>query len=449
MGQIFISAGHGGFESGSRDPGVEVLGTTEAAEMKAIRDLVEPELRSRGFEILAVPDDLSSTQTLDWLNARCQPRDVALEIHGGAFSSPGARGASVFYIAENAVRKSHAELLLLALLRRVPQLPSRGARPDTATGTGSLAFTRRVNCSSLFMEVGYLTNPDDLGLIQNRRRDIALGIADGLASWSRAVAGDGGIQGFSEIGISVNSGLYDEKGILINNNAFVPIDLADKLDVDVASNLEIRQVRYRGVVYIKAIDLRDYNVSVGWDAPQRTVTLKTANALPICADHLDRIMGRGVTSDVQLLMFLKSKNESAMEPYKDLPRFYREEGAIEGVNHDVAFCQMCLETDYLQFRGNLRPEDNNFGGIGVIGEEGSEVTFDDPRTGVRAQIQHLKAYASTEPLVQAIVDPRFRFVRRGVAPLLGQLSRRWDPDPQYGKQILNILRLLYESAGLL
>jgi hypothetical protein len=452
MGKIFISAGHGGYEDGSLDMGVTVPGTTEAAEMIRIRDLVVPELRSRGFEVLAVPDDLSNEQTLNWINTRCQADDVALEIHAGAASSPGARGASVFYIANNEARKSHAELLLLALLRRVPQLPSRGAKPDTTTGTGKLTFTRRLNCPSLLMEVGYLTNPDDLGIIQNRRRDIALGIADGVASWSRAVAGDTGsdpVQGFPEINISVNGGVYDEKGIIINNNAYVPIDLADQLDIDLVTDPNIRRVRYRGVVYIKAIDLLEYNVAVGWDATTRTVTLKTLNSLPICADQLARIMGRGITSDVQMLMFLKANNESVIELYKDLPRYYREEAAIEGVNHDIAFCQMCLETSYLRFPGSLEPKDNNFGGIGAVAGDSGDISFNDPRIGVRAHIQHLKAYGSTEPLVQEVVDPRFRFVRRGVAPFVHQLSGRWDADPKYGEKILAILRRLYESAGLL
>lgn len=452
MGKIFVSAGHGGFEDGALDMGFTVTGTSESVEMIRIRDLVVPELRSRGFDVLSVPDDLSHEQTLNWINSRCQRDDVALEIHAGAATSPGARGASVFYIANNDVRKSHAELLLLALLRRIPQLPSRGARPDTTTGVGSLSFTRRLGCPSLLMEVGYLTNPDDLGLIQSRRREIALGIADGVASWSRAVAGDSSdtVRSFPEVNISVNRGLYEEKGVIINSNAYVPIDLADKLDIDVANDPAVRRVRYRGVVYVKAIDLREYNVSVGWDATTRSVTLKTMNLLSICADQLERIMGKGITSDIQMLMFLKANNETAVQPYKDLPRFYREEGEREGVNHDVAFCQMCLETSYLRFIGSLRAESNNFGGIGAVsGDDDSDVFFNDPRVGVQAHIQHLKAYASTEPLVQQVADPRFRFVRRGVAPLVTDLSGRWDPDPQYGEKIMAILRRLYESAGLL
>lgn len=453
MGKILVSAGHGGYEDdGALDMGFTVTGTSESAEMIRIRDLVVPELRSRGFEVLSVPDDLSNEQTLNWINSRCQRDDVALELHAGAATSPGARGASVFYIANNTVRKSHAELLLLALLRRIPQLPSRGARPDTTTGIGSLSFARRLGCPSLLMEVGYLTNPDDLGLIQSRRREIALGIADGVASWSRAVAGDSSdtVRSFPEVNINVNRGPYEEKGIIINSNAYVPIDLADKLDIDVANDPAVRRVRYRGVVYVKAIDLREYNVSIGWDATTRSVTLKTMNLLPICADQLERIMGRGITSDIQMLMFLKTNNETAVQPYKDLPRFYREEGDREGVNHDIAFCQMCLETSYLRFMSSLRPESNNFGGIGAIsGDDDSDVFFNDPRVGVQAHIQHLKAYASTEPLVQQVADPRFRFVRRGVAPLVTDLSGRWDPDPQYGDKIMAILRRLYESAGLL
>jgi hypothetical protein len=51
--------------------------------------------------------------------------------------------------------------------------------------------------------------------------------------------------------------------------------------------------------------------------------------------------------------------------------------------------------------------------------------------------------------MQAIVDPRFRFVRRGVAPKVELLSGRWSADPLYGEKVLAILRRLYQSAGLL
>ncbi|MCG8363151.1 MAG: N-acetylmuramoyl-L-alanine amidase [Pseudanabaenales cyanobacterium] len=453
MGQIFISAGHGGAENGVIDPGVVVAGTTEAQEMIQLRDLVAPELRSRGFSVLAVPDDLSLVQTISWINARSRSGDVALEIHADAFTNPAARGASVFYIANNEARKTHAELMLLALLRRVPQLPSRGAKPDTATGVGSLTFCRRVTSASLLMEIGFLTNPQDRELIRSHRREFAMGIADGLAAWSRAVGGDptesGQVTEFPEIGIRVNGGQYGENGIIISNNAYIPIDLIDQLGVDLANFPQVRRVRYRNIVYVKAIELRDFNVSVGWESDTRTVLLRSQAALTICPGLIDRIAGHGNTSEVQLMMFLKSNNESGLDDFPDLPKLYREEAAIEGVNYDIAFSQMCVETSFLRFGGEVKPAQNNFAGIGAVGGGAEGASFPSARVGVRAQIQHLKAYANTEPLVQELVDPRFRFVSRGIAPLVGQLSGRWAADPQYGDKILAILRRLYESAGLL
>jgi N-acetylmuramoyl-L-alanine amidase len=77
MGRIFLSAGHGGFENGVRDPGVVAGGTTEAQEMISIRDLVGAELRSLNFQVYVVPDDLSQVETIDWINSYSRSGDVA------------------------------------------------------------------------------------------------------------------------------------------------------------------------------------------------------------------------------------------------------------------------------------------------------------------------------------------------------------------------------------
>jgi N-acetylmuramoyl-L-alanine amidase len=451
MGRIIISAGHGGIELGGNDPGAVVGNTTEAQEMILLRDQIVPELRSRGFEVLSVPDDLSSSQTIQWINSRARPGDVALEIHADAYSNPNLRGTTVFYIANNTERKNHADSILLALVRRLPQLPNQGAKPDTATGIGRIAFCRESSVPSLLMEVGFLSNPDDRFLIQNRRRDMALGIADGLAAWSRATSGTGSPNDpnptYPTININVNNRIYKEKGILVNSNAYIPIDLADGLGLDLTTATEIRRLQYGGVVYIQAIGLRSYNISVAWDNATRTVILRSN--LPFCSGQLDRIMGQGNTSEVQLMMFLKANNENALAQFPDLPKLYREEGAIEGVNYDIAFSQACVETNFLRFSSSLKPSQNNFGGLGDITGTSEGATFASARLGVRAHIQQLKAYASLEPLVQEPIAPRFRLVIRGVAPLVGQLSGRWSADLQYGDRIIAVVRRLYESAGLL
>ncbi|BCX08670.1 MAG: hypothetical protein KatS3mg066_2529 [Fischerella sp.] len=88
MGRIFLSAAHGGKETGGIDPGSVAGGTTEAREMILLRDLILTELRARSFEVLSVPDDLSAKQTIEWINSRVRRGDVALEIHADAASSP-------------------------------------------------------------------------------------------------------------------------------------------------------------------------------------------------------------------------------------------------------------------------------------------------------------------------------------------------------------------------
>jgi len=447
IGRIFISAGHGGQEGAGVDPGIIAGGTTEAREMILTRDLVVTELRSRGFEVLSVPDDLSLTQTLGWINARARNTDIALEIHADGSSNPTVRGATVFHIANNETRKSHAELMLLALLRRVPQMPSRGAKPDTNSGLGQLIFCRQLTSPSLQINLGFLTSPDDRTIIQNQRRDIALGLADGLASWSRAIAGgsDPG-EGYPTISININGGIYQEQGVIVNGNAYIPIDLVDRLGLNLSQSPDIVRITYRNVVYIKAVDLRTFSIAVSWDAVTRTVILRNNT---VCPGQIDRIMGIGNTSEVQLIMFLKSNNESALSTFADLPKLYREESATEGVNHDIAFCQMCIETEFLRFGGTLRPAQNNFGGLGDVGGSADAASFPSARIGVRAHIQHLKAYASNAPLVHAVEDPRFNFVARGIAPLIRQLGGRWTADARYGDQILALVRRLYEASGLL
>lgn len=450
MGRIFISAAHGGREAGGIDPGAIAGGTTEAKEMILLRDLIVTELRARSVEVLAVPDDLSAAETITWINSRGRSTDVAVEIQADAASSPTVRGASVYYIANNNQRQQNAEMLLMGLLRRVTQLPNRGVRPDTDSGLGSLQFCRRTTLPALVMQVGFLSSPDDRNLLQTRRRDFALGIVDGLTAWSRAVDPNPGTPveaNYPPINININGQNYAEQGLLINGNSYIPIDLVDRLRIDLSKSPNVNRVTYRRVVYIKAIELRDFNISISWDSGNRT--LKLRSILTICPAHIDQIISNGNTTEVQLQIFLRNNNENALVQFPDLPKLYREEGIIEGVNHDLAFCQMCLETGFLRFGGDIKPQQNNFAGLGAIGGGTEAASFPSARIGVRAHIQHLKAYASLEPLVQQEVAPRFRFVTRGVAPSVDQLSGRWSADLDYGTKIKALFKRLYESAGLI
>jgi len=158
-------------------------------------------------------------------------------------------------------------------------------------------------------------------------------------------------------------------------------------------------------------------------------------------------MGRGIVSPMDKAAFLLNGNPRVNRDFAEaLAVFYVEEAAIEGVNHDVAFAQMILETGFLAFGGLVVPEMNNFAGLGSIGHGQHGLWFPDPRTGVRAHIQHLKAYACTEPLNKPLVNPRFRFVTRGSSPAISGLAGTWAADPLYAEKINNILERLYHFA---
>ncbi len=164
------------------------------------------------------------------------------------------------------------------------------------------------------------------------------------------------------------------------------------------------------------------------------------------------IMGEAHATAQQMALFCRSKNA---EPkltsctLEQLAEIFLEEGKAEGVRGDVAFAQSLHETGYFKFGGIVLPSQNNYAGIGALNGNatGQAATFPDPRTGVRAQIQHLKAYASTEPLVNTCVDPRFSLVTRGFAPYVEWLGAADNPNGKgwavpgsgYGANVVKLL----------
>ncbi len=117
-----------------------------------------------------------------------------------------------------------------------------------------------------------------------------------------------------------------------------------------------------------------------------------------------------------------------------------DEAVSEGVRPEVLYSQVMHETGYLQFGGDVKAEQCNFGGLGATGNGVRGEVFPDVRTGLRAQAQHLKAYGSTAELNNPCVDSRFHYVKRGCAPYVANLSGTWAADRQYGKKLLAILK---------
>jgi hypothetical protein len=157
-----------------------------------------------------------------------------------------------------------------------------------------------------------------------------------------------------------------------------------------------------------------------------------------------RIMGRGKVAPETMTAFLiKNNSDADKNTVNRLVKIYVIEANREGVNYEIAFCQMCLETGFLRFEGSVSRFQNNFCGLGCVDAWSGGDWFASAEEGVRAHIQHLKAYASTEPLRGPLVDPRFVHVQRGTASDVFQLTGRWATDPAYGQKIFELLKRLY------
>lgn len=125
-----------------------------------------------------------------------------------------------------------------------------------------------------------------------------------------------------------------------------------------------------------------------------------------------------------------------------LSEYYVKEAAVEGINSDCAFAQMCLETGYLSFGNLVVPEMHNYCGLGAMDAEHPGEWFESEQIGVRAHIQHLQAYATTQdvPLRQALVDPRYSWVHKAkYAETIFDLAGVWATDKLYGQKIDAIL----------
>lgn len=182
---------------------------------------------------------------------------------------------------------------------------------------------------------------------------------------------------------------------------------------------------------------------------------------------LMQIMGTSQTTVAQMVRYYKA-NASGYDTFKakyngkydgclakggastinQFAQIFYEEATAEGVRVEVAFTQCMKETGFLKYGGDVLPNQYNFAGIGATGAVHG-ASFSNVRIGIRAQIQHLKAYGSISPLTNQCVDPRFNLVKRGSAQYVEWLGIKenpngygWATSKSYGHDIVNMVNVL-------
>jgi hypothetical protein len=176
------------------------------------------------------------------------------------------------------------------------------------------------------------------------------------------------------------------------------------------------------------------------------------------------VMGRCPRVSIdQIVAWYNGRTKSGTAPayraqvsVRDLVALYVEEGNAEGVRGDLAFVQGVIETGWFNFSGRVPPTANNFSGYGATDSTSDYGVFPDARTGVRVQIQHLRAYAdptfvcASPPLANPCVTPRSQYVNpKGLAPTWNQFGNgNWATDPNYSAKILSLYTDLLAKYGL-
>lgn len=128
---------------------------------------------------------------------------------------------------------------------------------------------------------------------------------------------------------------------------------------------------------------------------------------------------------------------------------YYDEATAEGVDPALAFTQAMKETGFLKFTGQVKIDQFNFAGMGVTDASTNGDSYQNVREGIRAHVQHLKAYAVKNPtFANPVVDKRYSFWfaanRSGTAPYIEWLGISenpsgfgWATEKGYGYSILN------------
>ncbi|WP_223700663.1 N-acetylmuramoyl-L-alanine amidase [Sutcliffiella deserti] len=327
-------------------------------------------------------------------------------------------------------------------------------RRDRGTKSANFHVLRETNMPAVLLEVLFIDNEGDRSLILNEtfKKEVSISIANGIA---KALS----------LPRKTNNTIFKVIAGSFKNreNAIARVERLQKNNIEAF----IAQATLNGAPYfrvqtgafserenseqmvqtltrlgIEAFIIAEENESTSPPPPSPTPKPMPPAPPP---QHGFSILGSSVIYAKEMDTFVQTIHPNAPA----LGELYERIGRDYGIRGDVAFAQAIHETNYFRFTGIVKPEQNNYAGIGATGGDVTGASFATPEEGVLAHIQHLYAYASRDPLPDKYpkVDPRFDLVTRGSAPGWKDLNGRWAvPGSQYGQLILKIYEKNLEES---
>ena len=182
--RIWLDAGHG---LGNSRPGVFDTGATSACGSEheiayRIVDLVADRFYRDPEAPLTVAETPSCSTAcaakhkkrghlaykIDYINDNLKRRpdgrsfgEVVLSLHLNSSSNPSTSGVEVLYSHSVPARRRVAAAIAEAVAATLG-LPNRGAKSDRDSSRGSIAILNRTECPAYLIEMGFVTNPEDV-----------------------------------------------------------------------------------------------------------------------------------------------------------------------------------------------------------------------------------------------------------------------------------------------
>jgi len=450
--KLYLDPGHGGTDSGASGNGLLEKDITLDIALK-INSILNNDYENIEVKMSRTSDSTKSlSQRTNEANA--WGANYYLSIHINAGGGTGYEDYIYSGISDTSTTASYQTIIHAEVLK-TNQLRDRGKKK------ANFHVLRESKMPALLSENGFIDNSQDAALMKQASwlQNVAEGHVNGLAkAFNLKPKSTGPVSGTL---YKVIAGSFKSKQNADDRAAFLKTKGIESFVVSTIISGETwyrvqagafanRENAEKSVTALKNAGITDAfivseNSSEGGGGTNGGSPGGQDNQPPIATPTGLSILGPTLLSPELMNAFAKKVNPNAVE----VGNYYLTFGDYYGIRGDVAFAQALHETNYFRFTGIVKPEQNNFAGLAATGQGNSGASFKTPEEGVLAHLQHLYAYAATNPFPAKypLVDPRFNLVTRGSAPTWTALNGKWAvPGSNYGQSIIDLYGKMIDSS---
>ena len=439
--KLYLDPGHGGSDTGALGNGLMEKNIALDIALK-IRSILTSQFENVQVK-MSRTGDVTKNLSQRMNEANAWGADFYLSIHCNAFngSSRGYEDYIHTSIADTSTTAKYQNIIHAEVLKLNP-LPDRG------TKKANFRILRETAMPALLTENGFIDHAQDAALMKQSawRQNVAQGHANGLEKAFNLKRKQQQEDPSTGTIYKVIAGSFKSRENADERVAFLRSKgIESFVNTETISGTVLYRVQVGAFLSRENAEKRMEDVKKAGIHDAFMIVEDSSGTLEVESPSENSILGQTFLSPEHMNLFVKKVDPGALE----LGTYYVTFGEYYGIKGDIAFAQAMHETDYLRFTGVVSPEQNNFCGLGTTGPDNPGVSFQTPREGVLAHLQHLYAYATTKPLPDGYprVDPRFDLVTRGSAPTWVGLNGKWAvPGATYGQSILSLYEKMINSA---